>query len=122
MAKSILVIDDSPSFRTVVAMALRQGGYDVVEAADGQEGIEKLEAGRFSMVICDLNMPRLDGFSFTRRLKASTLHKFLPVLMLTTEIQDAKKSEGKAAGVSGWLSKPFQPSRLLRAVKTLCPA
>jgi two-component system, chemotaxis family, chemotaxis protein CheY len=122
MAKSILVIDDSSSFRTVVSMALRQGGYDVVEAADGQEGLEKVDAGQFSMVICDLNMPRLDGFNFTRKLKASSRNRFVPVLMLTTEIQDSKKAEGKAAGVSGWLGKPFQPSRLLLAVKTLCPA
>lgn len=122
MAKSILVIDDSSSFRTIVASTLRQGGYDVVEAADGQEGLDKLGGTRFSMVVCDLNMPRLDGFNFTRSLKASAEHRFLPVLMLTTEVQESKKAEGKAAGVSGWLTKPFQPSRLLMAVKTLCPA
>ena len=122
MAKSILVIDDSSSFRTVVSLALRQAGYDVVEAADGQEGLEKADAGQFSMVVCDLNMPRVDGFGFTRALKANAKHRFLPVLMLTTEIQESKKAEDKAAGVSGWVGKPFQPSRLLLAVKTLCPA
>ena len=122
MAKSVLVVDDSGSFRTVVNLTLKQAGYEVTEAKDGQEAVEKIQAGKFNLVICDLNMPNLDGLAFTRKIKAMPAYKFTPVLMLSTETQDAKKAEGKAAGVSAWLSKPFQPSRLLYAVQAICPA
>ena len=122
MAKSVLVVDDSGSFRTVVNLTLKQAGYEVTKAKDGQEAVEKIQAGKFNLVICDLNMPNLDGLAFTRKIKAMPAYKFTPVLMLSTETQDAKKAEGKAAGVSAWLSKPFQPSRLLYAVQAICPA
>jgi two-component system, chemotaxis family, chemotaxis protein CheY len=121
MAKSVLVVDDSGSFRTVVNLTLKQAGYEVTEAKDGQEAVEKIQAGKFNLVICDLNMPNLDGLAFTRKIKAMPAYKVTPVLMLSTETQDAKKAEGKAAGVSAWLSKPFQPSRLLYAVQAICP-
>jgi two-component system chemotaxis response regulator CheY len=122
MAKSVLVVDDSGSFRTVVNLTLKQACYEVTEAKDGQEAVEKIQAGKFNLVICDLNMPNLDGLAFTRKIKAMPAHKFTPVLMLSTETQEGKKAEGKAAGVSAWLSKPFQPSRLLYAVQAICPA
>lgn len=121
MSKSVLVVDDSSSFRTVVSHTLAKAGYQVIEACDGQQGLDRMADQRVSMVICDLNMPGIDGFEFTRRFKAVPTHKFTPVLMLTTEAQEAKKQQGRQAGVNAWLTKPFQPSRLLLAVQTLCP-
>jgi two-component system chemotaxis response regulator CheY len=122
MGKAVLVVDDSGSFRTLVAMTLRKGGYDVDEAVDGEDGVNKLNSGRYNLVVCDLNMPKLDGFGFTKYVKASANHKFTPVLMLTTETSEDKKAQGRSVGVTAWLSKPFQPSRLLYAVNSICPA
>jgi len=122
MGKAVLVVDDSGSFRTLVTMTLRKGGYDVEEAVDGEDGVAKLNAGKFSLVVCDLNMPKMDGFSFTKYVKASANHRFTPVLMLTTETSEDKKAHGRSVGVTAWLSKPFQPSRLLYAVNSICPA
>ena len=95
MAKSVLVVDDSGSFRTVVNLTLKQAGYEVTEAKDGQEAVEKIQTGKFNLVICDLNMPNLDGLAFTRKIKGMPAYKFTPVLMLSTETQDGKKAEGK---------------------------
>ena len=122
MSKSVLVIDDSASFRNVVSNTLKGAGYEVVEAVDGGEGLAKSTGRKFSIVVCDLNMPGVNGFEFTRQFKAAESNRFTPVLMLTTESADAKKQQGKAAGVNAWLTKPFQPSRLLFAVQSLCPA
>lgn len=121
MAKTVLVVDDSSSFRTVVSNALTKAGYQVVEACDGADGLQKTADQRFAMVICDLNMPGVDGCQFARQFKAVPTNRFTPVLMLTTESQEAKKQQGRQAGVNAWLTKPFQPSRLLMAVQTLCP-
>lgn len=121
MGKTVLVVDDSPSFRTVVSLALKPQGFEVVEAADGLEAAGLAEARRFHLVVCDLNMPKLDGFGLVRKLRAGTVNRSTPVLMLTTESQDHKKAEGRAAGVTAWLAKPFQPSKLLHAVSVICP-
>lgn len=121
MSKTIMVVDDSGSFRTVVRLSLQKAGYAVVEAADGQEAAEKLAGARPSLIVCDVNMPRMDGLAFARHVKASAAHKFTPIIMLTTESQDAKKAEGRAAGVRAWITKPFQPSALVDAVGKLCP-
>lgn len=120
MGKNVLVVDDSGSFRTLVAMTLRKDGYDVTEAVDGQDAMAKLEGGRFNLIVCDLNMPKVDGFTFARHVKASASHKFTPILMLTTETAEAKKAEGRAAGVAAWLTKPFQPARLVLAANSIC--
>ena len=119
MNKTILVVDDSGSFRTVVKLALQKAGYAVVEACDGQDAAEKLDAAKPNLIVCDVNMPRMDGLSFARHVKASSAHRFTPMIMLTTESQDAKKAEGKAAGVRAWVVKPFQPPVLLDAVAKL---
>jgi two-component system chemotaxis response regulator CheY len=121
MSKSIMVVDDSGSFRTVVKLALQKAGYAVIEACDGQDAAEKLGAARPSLIVCDVNMPRMDGLAFARHVKASAEHRFTPMIMLTTESQEAKKAEGKAAGVRAWITKPFQPSALVDAVQRLCP-
>ncbi len=120
MAKTIMVIDDSSSFRTVVKLALQKAGYSVVEAGDGMDATEKLGAARPNLIVCDVNMPRMDGLTFARNVKAGP-HKFTPIIMLTTESQESKKAEGKAAGVRAWITKPFQPSQLVEAVTRLCP-
>jgi two-component system chemotaxis response regulator CheY len=120
MSKTIMVVDDSSSFRTVVKLALQKAGYAVVEAMDGQDAVDKLGSNRPNLIVCDVNMPRMDGLSFARHVKGSP-HKFTPIIMLTTESQDAKKAEGKAAGVRAWITKPFQPSQLVDAVTRLCP-
>jgi two-component system, chemotaxis family, chemotaxis protein CheY len=121
MSKTILIVDDSSSFRTVVKLALHKAGYSVLEAVDGQDATEKLAANKPNLIVCDVNMPRMDGLSFARHVKASPTHKFTPIIMLTTESQEAKKAEGKAAGVRAWITKPFQPSQLVDAVARLCP-
>jgi two-component system chemotaxis response regulator CheY len=121
MGKTVMVVDDSGSFRTVVKLALAKAGYEVVEAVDGQDASEKLDARRPNLIVCDVNMPRMDGLSFARHVKGSPVHRFTPIIMLTTESQEAKKAEGKAAGVRAWITKPFQPSQLVDAVQRLCP-
>lgn len=122
MSKTILVVDDSSSFRTVVKMALQKAGYDVVEACDGVDATKKLDGRKLHLIVCDVNMPNMDGLSFVRHLKAHATYKFTPVIMLTTESQEAKKAEGRAAGVRAWITKPFQPSQLVEAAAKLCLA
>jgi two-component system chemotaxis response regulator CheY len=119
--KTILVIDDSSSFRTVVKLALQKAGYSVVEAVDGEDAVARLDAHPPALIVCDVNMPRMDGLSFARHVKTTANHRFTPIIMLTTESQDAKKAEGRAAGVRAWITKPFQPSQLVDAVARLCP-
>jgi two-component system chemotaxis response regulator CheY len=122
MPKTILIVDDSSSLRTVVRLALVRAGYEVLEAGDGIEGLEQLEKGRVNLIVSDVNMPRMDGITFVRKLKENARHKFTPVIMLTTEGQDAKKAEGRAAGAKAWMLKPFNPPQLLDAVSKLLPA
>jgi two-component system chemotaxis response regulator CheY len=120
MSKTIMVVDDSSSFRMVVKLALQRAGYGVIEASDGQDASEKLDAHKPNLIVCDVNMPRMDGLTFARHVKGHGTHKFTPIIMLTTESQEAKRAEGKAAGVRAWITKPFQPSQLVDAVSRLC--
>ena len=120
MSKTVMVVDDSGSFRTVVKLALQKAGYGVVEACDGKDACGKLDAQKLNLIVCDVNMPNMDGLSFLRHVKEQSAHKFTPVIMLTTESQEAKKAEGKAAGARAWITKPFQPSQLVDAVNRLC--
>jgi two-component system chemotaxis response regulator CheY len=118
--KTVMIVDDSGSFRTVVKLALQKAGYGVVEAIDGRDAVGKLGAQKVNLIVCDVNMPNMDGLSFLRHVKANAAHKFTPVIMLTTESQEAKKAEGRAAGARAWITKPFQPSQLVDAVNRLC--
>jgi len=120
MSKTILVVDDSGSFRTVVKLALQKAGYSVVEAVDGQDAIGKLDGAKINLIVCDVNMPNMDGLTFLKHVKTLAAYKFTPVIMLTTESQEAKKAEGRAAGAKAWITKPFQPSQLVDAVNRLC--
>jgi two-component system chemotaxis response regulator CheY len=119
MAKTIMVVDDSISIRQVVGIALKQAGYEVVEACDGRDALAKLTGQKVSLIISDVNMPNMDGISFVRELKTRPAYKFTPVLMLTTESQEDKKEQGKAAGARAWMVKPFKPEGLLAAVQKL---
>jgi len=119
MAKTIMVVDDSISIRQVVSLALKQAGYDVIEGADGRDALAKLTGQKVNLIISDVNMPNMDGITFVRELKTRPAYKFTPVLMLTTESQEDKKEQGKAAGAKAWMVKPFKPDALLAAVQKL---
>jgi two-component system chemotaxis response regulator CheY len=117
MAKTILAVDDSASIRQMVSFTLKGAGYDVVEASDGQDGLDKAKTKSFNLVLTDQNMPRMDGITLIKSLRALPQYKTVPILMLTTESSDAMKAQGKAAGATGWLVKPFDPQKLLDVVK-----
>lgn len=120
MAKTILIVDDSSSLRTVVKLALQRAGYEVHEAGDGQEALTQLDKlAKVHLIVSDVNMPNMDGISFVKQVKLHPRHKFAPVVMLTTEGQDAKKEQGRAAGAKAWIVKPFNPPQLLDAVSKL---
>jgi len=118
MPGNLLIVDDSASMRQLVSFALKDAGYDVTAAVHGKDALDKLNNGsKFEMVITDLNMPEMDGIELIRQLRQKPGYKFTPVIMLTTESQDQKKQEGKAAGATGWIVKPFTPDQLLGVVK-----
>ena len=119
MAKRILIVDDSTSVRTVCGIALREAGYEVIEASNGQEGLARLTGERIHLIISDVNMPVLDGIGFLKEVKRHPNYKFTPVIMLTTESGEDKKQEGRAAGAKAWIIKPFQPHIMLDAVSKL---
>jgi two-component system, chemotaxis family, chemotaxis protein CheY len=119
MAKTIMVVDDSPSLRQVVAIALKSAGFDIVEAKDGKDALSKLDGSKIHLVISDVNMPNMDGIAFVREMKKLPAYRFTPVIMLTTESQEEKKREGQAAGAKAWVVKPFQPTQMLAAVSKL---
>ena len=120
MAKTVLIVDDSSSLRTVVKMALERAGYEVLEGVDGRDGLAKLDqAAKVHLIVSDVNMPNMDGIAFVAQVKQHPRHKFTPVIMLTTEGQDEKKAQGRAAGAKAWIVKPFNPPQLLDAVSKL---
>lgn len=114
---SILAVDDSASMRQMVAFTLKGAGYDVVEAADGQQALTLAKQRSFNLVLTDVNMPNLDGIALTRELRTLPSYKFTPILTLTTESAADKKQAGKSAGATGWIVKPFDPEKLLATVK-----
>lgn len=116
MSKTVLVVDDSTSMRQMVSFTMKEAGFDVIEGANGQEALTNVQGKAVNLVITDLNMPVMDGMSLIRQLRAQPAFKFTPILMLTTESQEAKKQEGKAAGATGWIVKPFNPTQLLQVV------
>jgi len=117
MGKTIMTVDDSASVRQMVGFTLRNAGYEVLEASDGRDALSKLNGRSVQLVITDLNMPNLDGIGLIRSLRGEAAYKFVPIVMLTTESQAEKKQEGKAAGATGWIVKPFKPEQLLAVVK-----
>lgn len=121
MSKTALIVDDSTSMLQMVAFTLRQAGFTVLDAQNGQLGLDKLKGAQVDLIITDLNMPVMDGLTFIKQVRAQPAHKFTPVLMLTTESQDAKKLEAKQAGATGWLTKPFNPEQLVKVVGRVLP-
>jgi two-component system chemotaxis response regulator CheY len=121
MSKTILVVEDSISFRQVVRGTLEKAGYTVIEAGDGRDACAVLDGRKIDMIVSDINMPHMDGLAFVKHVKA-TEYKFVPILMLTTEGQKETKEMGRSLGVRAWIVKPFQPNVLLDAVNKLCVA
>jgi two-component system chemotaxis response regulator CheY len=115
--QSILAVDDSASMRQMVAFTLKGAGYNVIEAADGQEALEKARVQQVDLVLTDQNMPRMDGITLVKQLRAMHTFAVTPMLILTTESSPEMKAKGKAAGATGWLVKPFDPAKLLDVVK-----
>lgn len=119
--KTVLVVDDSRTMRDMLRHCLSQAGYAVVEAVDGEDGLTVLARHRPDAIISDINMPRLDGFGFIERVRADQAHRNIPILVLTTESDDAKKARAREAGASGWIVKPFAPDRLVTALTRIIP-
>jgi two-component system chemotaxis response regulator CheY len=122
MAKRIMTVDDSATIRQMLNFTLTDAGFDVVEAVDGVDACNKLKDNPVNMVITDLNMPRMDGIELIREVRKDPANRFVPIIMLTTESQETKKQEGKSAGASGWIVKPFSPEQLLAVVKMVLVA
>lgn len=120
MAKKILTVDDSKTMRDMVSYTLKEAGFDVIDAEDGQQALEKLKGTKVDAVVTDLNMPNMNGFELIRALRANPDYKMAPILMLTTEGDEGKKQEGKSAGATGWIVKPFNPEKLVQVVKKVC--
>ena len=119
MSKTIMVVDDSSSIRQVVGITLKGAGYDVIEACDGKDALNKMNGQKIHLIVSDVNMPNIDGISLVKEVKKHPQYKFTPIMMLTTESQDSMKQQGKEAGAKAWLVKPFQPPALLSAVSKL---
>lgn len=118
MAKTVLIVDDSASMRQLVEFTLKDAGYGVVAAINGRDAVGKVNSGsKVDMVVTDLNMPEMDGLELIRQLRKLPAYKFTPIVMLTTESQESKKMEGKTAGASGWIVKPFKPEQLVGVVQ-----
>lgn len=113
---SILAVDDSPSMRQMVSFTLREAGYEVIEAEDGEDALAKAKTRTVQLVLTDVNMPKMDGIELIRRLRTLPAYAGVPILMLTTESADAKKQEGRQAGATGWIVKPFDPDKLLATI------
>ena len=112
-----MAVDDSASLRQMVSVVLRGGGYQVIESVDGLDALSKLKGQELHLFLTDVNMPKMDGFEFTRKLRAMPQYKFVPIVLLTTESTTEKKQQGKAAGATAWIVKPFNPDQLLAVVK-----
>lgn len=119
MNKRIMAVDDSATVRQVIGFTLRAAGFEVIEAVDGQDALQKLTAHKIHLLITDLNMPNLNGLGLIKEVRRDPAKRFLPIIMLTTESDEQKKREGKSAGASGWIIKPFKPEQLLGVVRML---
>ena len=117
--RTILAVDDSPSIRQMVVFTLNGAGYEVFEASDGQDGLEKALARRADLVLTDQNMPRMDGITLIQSLRKLSEYSVTPILVLTTESSEEMKARGRAAGATGWLIKPFDPKRLIEVVRKI---
>lgn len=117
MSKTILIVDDSESVREIVSYTLKDAGYNVLEAKDGKDALRHFANPGVELVITDLNMPEMDGIALIKEIRSLETYKYVPILMLTTESQAAKKQDAKAAGATGWIVKPFVAQKLLDTVQ-----
>jgi two-component system chemotaxis response regulator CheY len=116
MGKLVLIVDDSTFMRQLVSLTLQRAGYEVIEGSNGQEGLEQLSNHRVNLIISDVHMPVMDGTTFVKHVRETVTNGFTPILMLTTESNEARKQEVKAAGATGWIEKPFDPNVLLQTI------
>lgn len=122
MSKVVLTVDDSKTIREMLRAALLDAGHTVLQAEDGVHGTEVLaDAGSVDVIITDINMPRMDGYGFIEHVRGSAQHRAIPILVLTTESEPAKKQRARDAGATGWIVKPFDPAKLLAAVRRVAP-
>lgn len=119
MSKTVMIVDDSSTFRQVVASTLKAAGYDVIEGCDGKNALSQLTGQKVHLIVSDLNMPNMDGLAFVREVKKLPNYKFTPIIMLTTESSETTKNVGREAGVKAWMVKPFKPDQLLLAATKL---
>lgn len=119
MEKRILIIDDSAVFRKIVSVQLKNAHFELIEAVDGKDALEKLKTNKVDLIVSDMNMPNMDGLTFIKSVKANPDLKFTPIIMLTTESQDEKKKQGLEAGARAWLTKPFSPEALLETIQKI---
>jgi len=117
MSLRIMTIDDSKTMRDMLMLTLADAGFDVIQAVDGQEGVDMLQTEKVDVVITDINMPRMDGYEVVRQLRMRPEHQKTPILVLTTESEIEKKKMGRDVGATGWLVKPFDPDRLVETVR-----
>jgi two-component system, chemotaxis family, chemotaxis protein CheY len=121
MARRILTIDDSKTIRDMLMLTLADAGFEVLQAVDGQDGLDMLDKERVDVVITDINMPRMDGYEVIRQMRANAALKSMPVLVLTTESEAEKRNLARAAGATGWMVKPFDPDRLIATINKVAP-
>ncbi len=117
MAKKILAVDDSVTMRKMVSVTLQRGGYEVVEAIDGVDALEKAKTAEVDLVLADINMPNMDGLTLIQELRKLQEYVLKPILVLTTESSDEMKAKGRAVGATGWIVKPFSPEKLLQVIE-----
>lgn len=121
MTKRVLTVDDSKTMLQMLQFALKQGGFEVIQGENGQEGLDLLETNDIDVIITDINMPVMDGITFIKELRKKPKNKATPVLILTTESSQSKKEEGRSAGATGWIVKPFDPGKLLEVIRKVSP-
>ena len=117
MAKLVLTVDDSRTMRDMLRLALSAAGYRVIQAVDGVDGLTVLEGEQPDVIVTDINMPRMDGFGFIEGVRRHGLHRATPILVLTTESDGDKKARARSAGATGWIVKPFDPAKLVDALR-----
>ena|SRR6516225_2458029 len=121
MSKRILTIDDSKTIRDMLMLTPAEAGFEVLQAVDGQDGLDVLDKEQVDVVITDINMPRMDGYEVIRHLRNNSAHKSTPILVLTTESETDKKNLARVAGATGWMVKPFDPERLIATINKVAP-
>lgn len=121
MGKKIMIVDDSMTMRKMVSFALQEGGYAVEQTADGQQALDWLSKNAVDLVITDVNMPVMDGITLVRELRKLPSYRFTPILVLTTESSNEMKQQGKTAGATGWIVKPFEPDAMRQVIARLLP-